>query len=213
MLIKCVGFPFCELALTYLSVFNFFARGAIYGILVASFSFGCSMKMMISSLHNGRLSFPSSSCSLCVLASLHLSRLAMMRWRLAEIAAPWSLSYPKGNSSLVLPLIGRLHFFKLYLISFLKNLLWGFPGGAVVESPPANAGDTGSGPGLGGSHMPRSDSAREPQLLSLRVWSLCSAAGEAAIVRGPRTAVKSGPCSPQLEEALAQKRRPNASHE
>ena len=33
----------------------------------------------------------------------------------------------------------------------------GFPGGAVVENLPANAGDTGSGPGLGGSHMPRSD--------------------------------------------------------
>ena len=32
----------------------------------------------------------------------------------------------------------------------------GFPGGAVVENPPANAGDTGSSPGLGGSHMPRS---------------------------------------------------------
>ena len=35
--------------------------------------------------------------------------------------------------------------------------LRGFPGGAVVESLPANAGDTGSGPGLGGSHMPRSN--------------------------------------------------------
>ena len=33
----------------------------------------------------------------------------------------------------------------------------GFPGGAVVENLPANAGDTGSSPGLGGSHMPRSD--------------------------------------------------------
>ena len=32
-----------------------------------------------------------------------------------------------------------------------------FPGGAVVESPPANAGDTGSSPGLGRSHMPRSN--------------------------------------------------------
>ena len=30
----------------------------------------------------------------------------------------------------------------------------GFPGGAVVGSPPANARDTGLGPGLGGSHMP-----------------------------------------------------------
>ena len=34
---------------------------------------------------------------------------------------------------------------------------WGFPGGAVVENLPANAGDTGSSPGLGGSHMPRSN--------------------------------------------------------
>ena len=31
----------------------------------------------------------------------------------------------------------------------------GFPGGAVVENLPANAGDTGSSPGLGRSHMPR----------------------------------------------------------
>ena len=61
----------------------------------------------------------------------------------------------------------------------------GFPGGAVVENLPANAGDTGSSPGLGRSHMPRSNKAREPQLLSLRVWSLCSATREATIVRGP----------------------------
>ena len=33
----------------------------------------------------------------------------------------------------------------------------GFPGGAVVESLPANAGDTGSSPGLGRSRMPRSN--------------------------------------------------------
>ena len=87
----------------------------------------------------------------------------------------------------------------------------GFPGGALVGSLPANAGDTGSGPDLGGSHMPRSNWAREPQLLSLRIWSLCSAAREAATVRGPRTAMKSGPRSPQLEKAHAQKRRPNTA--
>ena len=34
---------------------------------------------------------------------------------------------------------------------------WGFPGGAVVENLPANAGDTGSSPGLGRSHVPRSN--------------------------------------------------------
>ena len=33
----------------------------------------------------------------------------------------------------------------------------GFPGGAVVENPPANAGDTGSSPGPGRSHMPQSN--------------------------------------------------------
>ena len=52
----------------------------------------------------------------------------------------------------------------------------------MVESLPANAGDMGSSPGLGRSHMPWSNCAHEPQLLSPRVWSLCSA-GEAAIVR------------------------------
>ena len=39
----------------------------------------------------------------------------------------------------------------------VKNLVKGFPGGAVVENLPANAGDMGSSPGLGRSHMPRSD--------------------------------------------------------
>ena len=78
----------------------------------------------------------------------------------------------------------------------------------MVESLPANAGDMGSSPGLGGSHVPRSNWAREPQLLSLRVWSLCPATGGAAIVRGPRTAMKSGPRLPQLEEALARNEDP-----
>ena len=81
----------------------------------------------------------------------------------------------------------------------------------MVENPPANAGDTGSSPGPGRSHMPRSNWAREPQLLSLHVWSLGSATREAAIMRGPRTAMKSGPHLPQLEKALAQKRRPNTA--
>ena len=39
----------------------------------------------------------------------------------------------------------------------LKNTYWGFPGGAVVKSLPANAGNTGSNPGLGRSHMPWSN--------------------------------------------------------
>ena len=81
----------------------------------------------------------------------------------------------------------------------------------MVGSLPAGAGDVGSSPGLGGSHMPRSDWAREPQLLGLRVWSLCSATREAARVGGPSTAVKGGPRLPQLEKALAQGRGPNTA--
>ena len=40
---------------------------------------------------------------------------------------------------------------------YLQKRHPGFPGGAVVENLPANAGDTGSSPGLGRSHMPRSN--------------------------------------------------------
>ena len=42
-------------------------------------------------------------------------------------------------------------------MAFTKKKKTGFPGGAVVENLPANAGDTGSSSGLGGSHMPRSN--------------------------------------------------------
>ena len=34
---------------------------------------------------------------------------------------------------------------------------WDFPGGTVVKNPPANAGDMGSSPGPGRSHMPWSN--------------------------------------------------------
>ena len=55
-------------------------------------------------------------------------------------------------------------FYKIQQNSEHKNLTFnqkasgmlGFAGGAVVKNPPANAGDTGSIPGLGRSHMPRS---------------------------------------------------------
>ena len=54
----------------------------------------------------------------------------------------------------------------------------GFPGGAVVGNLPANTRDMGSSPGLGGSHMPWSNSARAPQLLSL-----CSRAHEPQLLK------------------------------
>ena len=39
----------------------------------------------------------------------------------------------------------------------VKTTMRGFLGGTVVENLPADAGDTGSSPGLGRSHMPRSN--------------------------------------------------------
>ena len=44
----------------------------------------------------------------------------------------------------------------------MNNFCWskkkeGFSGGAVVKNLPVNAGDVGSSPGLGRSHMPGSN--------------------------------------------------------
>ena len=41
----------------------------------------------------------------------------------------------------------------MIFVFHLINVVWDFPGGAVVKNLPANAGDTGSSPGLGRSHM------------------------------------------------------------
>ena len=53
---------------------------------------------------------------------------------------------------------------KKYLETNYKKTWRGFPGGAVVGSPPADAVDMGLGPGRGGYHMRRSSWARAPQL-------------------------------------------------
>ena len=50
----------------------------------------------------------------------------------------------------------------------IRKIVQGFPGGAAVKNPPANAGDTGSSPGPGRSHMPWINEAHAPQLLTLR---------------------------------------------
>ena len=67
---------------------------------------------------------------------------------------------------------------------------WDFPGGAVVKNPPANAGHVGSSPGPGRSHMPRTNDACAPQLLSLRsrahkprLLSPCATTTEARVTR------------------------------
>ena len=101
----------------------------------------------------------------------------------------------------------------MYIPKFKDTLLLDFPGGAVVKNPPASAGDTGSIPGPGRSHMPQSNYAHEPQLLSLRsrahmpqLLSPCATTTEAHTPRAMlckrshnnerclRTATKSSPC-------------------
>ena len=39
----------------------------------------------------------------------------------------------------------------------IQEKIWSFPDGSVVKNLPANAGDMGSIPGPGRSHMPRSN--------------------------------------------------------
>ena len=48
-------------------------------------------------------------------------------------------------------------FDKIQKLLMIKKKNLGFPGGAVVKNPPANAGDTGLSPGPGRSHMPQSN--------------------------------------------------------
>ena len=72
-----------------------------------------------------------------------------------------------------------------------------FPGGPVVKSLPANAGDTSSIPGLGRFHIPHGNWTCAPQRLkplSFRVWT-------------PQP--ESSPYLLQLEKAHAQQWRPS----
>ena len=70
-------------------------------------------------------------------------------------------------------------------LSVNLRLFQDFPGGEMVKNPPANAGDTGSSPGPGRSHMPQSNQACAPQLLSL-----CSRAREPQLLSPRATATE-----------------------
>ena len=86
-----------------------------------------------------------------------------------------------------------------YGIFHVKHLLMGFPGGAVVKNPPANARDTGSSPGPGRSHTPRSNKAHASQLLSL-----CSRTREPQLLSPRATATEAcapRACAPQQEKS------------
>ena len=97
------------------------------------------------------------------------------RWMLAEPTVVIISQYTYVNETIVLyalnlyRVIGHLYLnnflllikYKLWKVKHCFHLRifwsWDFPGGAVVKNAPANAGDTGSSPGPGRSHMPQSN--------------------------------------------------------
>ena len=91
-----------------------------------------------------------------------------------------------------------------------------FPGGTVVKNPPASAGHTGSIPGLGRSHMPWSNWARAPQLLSLRsrahVPQLLNTHAATTEAHAPRARAPQQEKPPQWEAHALQQRVAPAHH-
>ena len=64
-----------------------------------------------------------------------------------------------GKKQISLSVLDEGSLFEIQTLEEILDQHWtqGFPGGAVVKNPPANAGDMGSSPGPGRSHMPWSD--------------------------------------------------------
>ena len=74
---------------------------------------------------------------------------------LVQISSAPSVKVETGIFCFTLFICHVTGFLSKYL--HLSKFSWYFPGGTVVKNPPANAGDTGSIPGSGISHMPRSN--------------------------------------------------------
>ena len=109
------------------------------------------------------------------------------------------------------------------LFAFLCSLEWLFK---MAPNSTCNAGDTGSIPGPGRSHMLQSNSAHVPQPLSLRsraqelqllslwattteapvprAWALQEPTREATAMRSPRASTREELLLPQLEKAHVQ---------
>ena len=62
-----------------------------------------------------------------------------------------------GGGGYLIPCLGHLLIRRTDLVASLRKAYGDFPGGTELKNPPANAGDMGSSPGLGRSHMPRSN--------------------------------------------------------
>ena len=105
--------------------------------------------MCISSLHNSHL--------FALIAAVMYIR-GLNNWAVTTATLAWAFI-------ILDDLVVRIHFL-IYKVKdhislivsfcFLQKITQGFPGGAVVKNLPASAGDTGSSPGPGRSHMPQS---------------------------------------------------------
>ena len=63
----------------------------------------------------------------------------------------------------------------------------------MIKNPPPNAGDTGSIPGIGRSHLPRDNKGGELHLGAHMPQNPYSATTEATAVRSPRTTAREEP--------------------
>ena len=88
---------------------------------------------------------------------IHKGILAIKKNEILPFSATWM-----DLEGITLSEISQTEKDKYCVISLIYGILkiqqtWGFPGGAVVKNPPANAGDTGSSPGPGRSYTPWSN--------------------------------------------------------
>ena len=88
-----------------------------------------------------------------------------------------------------------------------------FPGGPVVKNLPCSVGDTGSIPGLGGSHVSWSSWAHVPQLLKPECPTAWAPQQEKPLIwEAHAPQLESDPCSLQLEKARVQWQRPSTAN-
>ena len=79
-------------------------------------------------------------------------------WRSVAQQSEYTQQYKVAHLKMVKMINFMLHGFLFTKIkNDLRTLVEGFPGGAVVKNPPANARGMGLSPGLGRSHMPQSN--------------------------------------------------------
>ena len=127
---------------------------------------------------------------------------------------PWVENHcPKRMLTKMYILTGvcSLLFCLLLLCWVYKEQIKGFPGGSVVKSLPCNAGDTCLIPGLGRSHVLRSNWAHTPQLLKPVHLEPMLRNKRTHRNEKPAHHKKSSPRQMQLKKACVQQGRPTTT--